>query len=362
MNINVYLNNGINRIIKIIFKIAYLNVKERLFIVKYAHSSKRAKKIRQNFLENGEHIPSFLIASIGDQCNLYCKGCYARANHSKMIGNVQPVLSCEKWETIFREAEGIGIGFILLAGGEPLIRQDVIKVASKIQNIIFPVFTNGTMINDDYINIFDKCRNLFPVFSIEGRENITDIRRGKGVYAKFLQNVESLKKREILFGTSITITRENINEVTSGDFINYLYSNNCKILFFIEYVECDKTSDGHGLDDETRNYLKNQISILRSRYNDILVVSFPGDEEEMDGCLAAGRGFFHINPYGGVEPCPFSPYSDTNLVNNTLREALNFRLFKSIQESSILNERHKGACVLFEKENVILSLIKNQDG
>jgi MoaA/NifB/PqqE/SkfB family radical SAM enzyme len=362
MNINVYLNNGINRIIKTSFRIAFPNIKECFFIAKYARRSRCAKKIRRNFLKNGEHIPPFLIASIGDQCNLHCKGCYARANYSKMTGNVLPVLSCEKWEMIFREAESIGIGFILLAGGEPLMRKDVVKMAGKMQNILFPIFTNGTMVNSDYINIFNECRNLFPVFSIEGRENITDIRRGKGVYENFLQNANSLKRRKILFGVSITVTQENINEVTSDDFINYLYGKGCKILFFVEYVECDKTSDGNSLDDETRNYLKNRLLILHGKYNDILLISFPGDEAEMDGCLAAGRGFFHINPYGGVEPCPFSPYSDTNLVNSTLREALNSRLFKSIQESSVLNGKHKGSCVLFEKEDIILSLIKNQSG
>lgn len=39
-----------------------------------------------------------------------------------------------------------------------------------------------------------------------------------------------------------------------------------------------------------------------------LFIAFPGDEDQYDGCLAAGRGFLHINPSGKVEPCPFAPF------------------------------------------------------
>ena len=48
-------------------------------------------------------------------------------------------------------------------------------------SILFPIFTNGTYMNQKYFDLFDQCRNLIPVMSIEGGMEATDSRRGKGV-------------------------------------------------------------------------------------------------------------------------------------------------------------------------------------
>ena len=98
------------------------------------------------------------------------------------------------------------VGFILLAGGEPLLRKDVIKTATDYKNILFPVFTNGTMIDDEYLDLFDKFRNIVPVISIEGDESNTDTRRGKGIYQTVMKAMEDFQRKGILYGASITIT------------------------------------------------------------------------------------------------------------------------------------------------------------
>ena len=356
-NIDVYLNNGIESLQKTVFKFTSLDARERLFIKNYIQSSRRARKIRRGFAKNGEHIPPFLIASITRRCNLHCTGCYAKANQAKAADTEAGELPAEKWAAVFEEARGLGVEFILLAGGEPCIRRDVIEAAGSIPNIIFPVFTNGTLFDNEYLTIFDEHRNLLPVFSVEGGEAATDLRRGGGVYNQFIRNIYMLKERNIMFGASITVTGKNITDVTHTDFINHLYQNGCNILFFVEYVECNQSEYMRPLDDSQREMLVKKLSYLQKIYTNILFISFPGDEKEMDGCLAAGRGFFHINPAGGVEPCPFSPYSDTSLTNTSLRDALRSPLFSRIQSSAVLNEKHTGACVLAEKEAVVAALV-----
>ncbi len=87
--------------------------------------------------------------------------------------------------------------------------------------------------------------------------------------------------------------------------------------------------------------------------------SFPGDEKEMGGCLAAGRGFFHINAYGGAEPCPFSPFSDVNLKEISLLEALKSPLFCRLQNSGLFAEEHAGGCLLFEHREEVETLLKS---
>ena len=85
----------------------------------------------------------------------------------------------------------------------------------------------------------------------------------------------------------------------------------------------------------------------------MVFVSFPGDEKSSGGCIAAGRGFFHINSHGGAEPCPFSPYSDVNVRDTSLKEAMHSKLFRRLTENDILADDHKGGCVLFEKRELV---------
>ncbi|MDO4541861.1 MAG: radical SAM protein, partial [Bacillota bacterium] len=107
------------------------------------------KKRRQQQASAGRHIPGFLILSITDACNLKCRGCYARANG--LCGdNSQNLLTAAQWRDIFIQGAEIGIGFMLLAGGEPLLRWDVIEAAAGIDKVVFPIFTNGTLIDDKY--------------------------------------------------------------------------------------------------------------------------------------------------------------------------------------------------------------------
>jgi MoaA/NifB/PqqE/SkfB family radical SAM enzyme len=352
-NLESYLSNGVENIVKGIIKATFANPKESIFMAKYALASKESAKLRKRAEDNGDHIPPFLIASITSKCNLHCAGCYARSNHACVDREEVNQLTSDEWLKIFKEAKDMGIGFILLAGGEPLIRKDIILEAGKIPEILFPVFTNGTLINDDYLPLFDKYRNLVPVLSIEGREETTDERRGEGVYKQLRSAMDLLKKNKILFGASVTVTTANINEVTSDEFLNKLATNGCKVVFFIEYVPVTKESKELAIGDTEREYLSNTLNQLRKQHENMVFISFPGDEKSSGGCLAAGRGFFHINSHGGAEPCPFSPYSDINVKDTSLREALKSKLFLRLKENNILMEDHIGGCILFEQKDVV---------
>lgn len=238
-NLEKYLTRGVENIVKGAVRASLKEPRESAFMARFALASKAASKKRAEAEIRGEHIPPFLIASITSSCNLHCAGCHARQNHTCTDGKATAQLTANEWKDIFTEAKELGIGFILLAGGEPLIRRDVLGAAGDIPEILFPVFTKGTLIDDEYIKLSDHSRNLVPVFNIEGEEEKTDGRRGTGVYQKLISAI------------------------------------------------------------------------------------FLGDEESSGGCLAAGRGFFHINSHGGAEPCLFSLYSDINVRDTSLRQALN---------------------------------------
>ncbi len=334
------------------------NPKAALFMARFARASHKAEKRRQEAETRGEHIPPFLIASITSRCNLRCAGCYAIENQGCGEKENDGVLTAAQWRSIFREAETLGISFILLAGGEPLLRKDVLTAAGEIPAILFPVFTNGLLFDDDLYTLFDRCRNLIPMISLEGQENFTDRRRGRGVYEKLLCVMDRLTKSGILFGVSVTVTTENAEEVTSAAFLRQLKAKGCKAVIYVEYVPFGGDQDQLAFAAEDRLRFGERLLTLRSSDQDMVLLAFPGDEEESGGCLAAGRGFFHINAKGGAEPCPFSPYSDYNVKDGTLLEAMSSGLFTHLQGSGMLLAEHTGGCTLFSRKDEVEAFLK----
>ena len=351
-----YMSRGIEGLVKDTLKVTFRNPKQSAFFLQFAISSKKATERRRTYEKNGEHIPSFLIASITNDCNLNCVGCYAMANNP---GCEIKELQADVWKRIFDEADELGISIIMLAGGEPMLRSDVLKEAAKKKGILFPVFTNGTILDGESLSFFSSYRNLVPIISIEGNESVTDLRRGKGVYSQAEKAISKFQDERLLYGISVTVTSENLDTVIDIAFVEELIKYECKVLIYVEYVPVDVPD--LALNDEDREKLGNSVNDLRKDFDDIIIVSFPGDEAESGGCLAAGRGFAHINAAGGVEPCPFSPYSDLNLKDVSLREALKSPLFTHLKEDGILTAEHTGGCVLFEQEDKIASLASNID-
>ena len=356
-NIQEYLADGVEIIVKDAIRASLKNPKESLFLLKFSKDAKKATAIREKYSKKGQNIPVFLIASITSQCNLHCRGCYARANSLCDDNNLNQ-LSDDDWDDIFNQAKEMGISFIVLAGGEPMIREDVIIKASNHSEILFPIFTNGTMLNNKYLNLFDKNRNLVPIISIEGNRETTDSRRGSGVYDQIINSMELMSKNNIIFGASLTFTKGNLYSLLSNEYIEKLKDFGCKVVFFIEYVPVNEETRNIAPGHEEREFLLSEINHLRQNYPEMLFLSFPGDEKTSGGCLAAGRGFFHINSHGGAEPCPASPYSDINVKDTSLIDALNSNLFTSLRDNGLLVDNHEGGCVLFNRKEDVEMLLK----
>lgn len=355
-----YLNSSIRNLMSNAYKSVLSNPKEANFVFKMQRVFGKAEKKRKSYLENENlHIPPFLISSIATDCNLTCKGCYARSNN--ICGTVEKEkkeeLTAEQWKQIFLDAANMGINFNLLAGGEPLLRKDILTAASEVKEMIFPIFTNGTMVSEPYVDFFSKNLNLIPILSLEGCKESTDDRRGQGVFNRVINSMELLKRKGLFFGTSITITTANLDMATSLSYVNLLKELGCKIVFFIEYVPTDAETKQLALDEKGITQMEVNLEKLRMTYDDLIFLSFPGDEKAMGGCLAAGRGFLHISPEGKAEACPFSPYSDRNVAQSGLKEALKSPFFAKLRDSGLVGGEHTGGCTLFEHEEQVKNML-----
>ena len=360
LDLATYMSGSISRIMAKAYKNVLSNPREAKFAFRmqqlFAKSEKRRKKVQE---KEGIDVPPFLISSISTTCNLHCKGCYARSNG---IANDQETerkatMTPQQWQQIFTEAADMGINFSLLAGGEPMMRKDILEKVAEVKDMIFPIFTNGTLIGPSYIKFLKEHLNMVPIISIEGTTMGTDERRGKGMFRRAMMSMEMLKKENLFFGTSITVTTENMDFVISDSFVNQLQDLGCKLIIYVEYVPTEKGTEHLAFDDEHVAEMESILEERRNAYADIIFLSFPGDEKALGGCLASGRGFFHIGPDGSAEPCPFSPFSDSNVATMGIRKALQSPLFRKIRAAKALGWEHTGGCTLFEHREEIENMI-----
>ena len=355
------MSGSIRNIMATAYKNVLKNPREAKFVYKmqrlFAESEKRRHKVLDN---EGIDVPPFLISSISTTCNLACKGCYARKNGiAADVGSEQKkMLSPDSWRKIFEEAARMGVCFSLIAGGEPLIHKNLLTEIATIKDMIFPVFTNGTLFGPTYLKFFDEHLNLIPIISLEGLEQETDERRGKGIYRKAVETMTMLSEKRLFFGVSITVTTENLTFVTSPSFIDTLCDFGCKIVFYVEYVPLEEGTEHLALDEQATALMEQTMGRLRTAYPTLIFLSFPGDEKALGGCLASGRGFFHIAPDGAAEPCPFSPFSDCNVAENGLLQALKSPLFNKLRDAHALGWEHTGGCTLYEHRDEVAALLR----
>lgn len=358
MDLNRFMNQGIAQLVKSAGRYYLNNPKGIAFLAKIAPEIKKSAKRRQRNEETGLHVPPLIIASIASRCNLHCAGCYSRATGA-CSEHTEEEMTAAQWEKILREASGLGVTFVLLAGGEPLMRKDVMEVAASFRNMVFPVFTNATMMDQEYFALFEQNRNFIPVFSIEGGKEMTDRRRGEGAYEAVHDVMRHFKKKKMLFGASVTVTKENMDSVVNDDYVQSLRNDGCGVLFFVEYVPIEAGTEHLMLDKFDIEHMQEKVERFKQGFDDMIFVSFPGDEEMMGGCLASGRGFFHINANGGAEPCPFSPYSKLNLKTDSIETVLRSGFFGELRKIAADAEHH-GGCTLFDHEREVAALLNGE--
>jgi len=337
-------------------KTALRNPAQALFFLRTVGWQRRARRIRQAHARQGVHVPPILLYSITSRCNLRCKGCY----HQSLRGAAGQELSGEEVKRVIDEATALGISFIVLAGGEPLVRPETLEVAAAHPDTLFLIFTNGLLIDDQVAGRLKHLRNVIPLISMEGYQADTDKRRGSGVSARIAETVARLRNNHIFWGTSVTVTTGNFGAVTGEAFVKGLRRLGAKMFLYVEYSPVVEGTEDWVITNRQREILAARLDGFRSEHA-ALFVGVPGDEKDFGGCLAAGRGFVHISADGNVEPCPFVPYSDANLRHTSLKAALQSRFLATVRHSSGRFEG-EGGCALWKERAWLESLLAGKEG
>jgi len=280
--------------------------------------------IRDEARRNGLPPLYTILISPTMRCNLKCAGCYAKSYQKK------DDLPFEIMDGIVKEGKEIGVAFFTILGGEPFLRDDLFSLFEKHSDVYFQVFTNSTLLNEEVVKKLAEMGNVTTQLSIEGFEERDDKRRGKGHFEKIMTAMDILSKHGVPFGYSVCVTRENVEEVMSDQFLELMLQRGAFVGWYFLYMPVcgDRTIDPMPL-PEQRKLMKERRDYIRAHYP-ILIIDFWNDAPYVGGCISA-KYYCHINNFGDVEPCIFAHFSQVNIKNCSLKEALNCELFKEIR-------------------------------
>lgn len=301
----------------------------------------------------GCNIPWAILMDPTSACNLKCTGCWAADYGNKLS------MSYEEMGDIIEQGKKLGIYFYLYSGGEPLVRKrDIIRLCEKHSDCMFTAFTNGTLIDEEFADEMLRVKNFVPAISIEGFEEATDSRRGKGTYQAVIRAMEILKRKKLVFGASLCYTRYNTEVIGSEEYIDFLIEQGVKFAWLFTYMPVGVDSPPDLLvTSEQREFMYRQIRAFRET-KPLFTMDFWNDGEYVSGCIAGGRRYLHINAQGDIEPCAFIHYSDSNIREKTLLEALQSPLFMQYHRNQPFNENPLRPCPLLDNPGRLTAMVE----
>ncbi len=288
----------------------------------------------------GIYPPAFIVLSPTQLCNLHCTGCYAAAGH-KTARKIPFEVSRRILQEIHDEW---GARFVTISGGEPLMYDDehkgILDLCQEFPDMYFLMYTNGTLITDEVAKQMAELGNITPAISVEGYEEETDTRRGKGIYRRILKAMDNLRKHGVPFGVSITATRLNANLLMSEEFYDYYFDElGASYMWIFQYMPI-----GRGMNVDLMPTPEQRIAMFRMwqkclKEKEYFVADFWNSGIVSDGCIAYGRpgGYIYIDWNGNIMPCVFVPYYVDNIFEiykrgGTISDALFSEFFKRGRE------------------------------
>lgn len=303
--------------------------------------------------EHNCNIPWAILLDPTSACNLKCTGCWAAEYGNQLNLNLETI------DSIIRQGKELGVYMYIYTGGEPLVRKkDLIKICEMHPDCEFLSFTNGTLIDEEFCQEMLRVKNFVPAISLEGFEDANDSRRGQGVYQKVRHAMELLKANKLPFGISTCYTSRNYADISSEEFFDMVIESGALFAWFFHYMPVGNSAATELLPTpEQREEFYHRIRAYRNTKS-IFTMDFQNDAQYVGGCIAGGRYYLHINAKGAVEPCVFVHYSNVNIHDCSLLDALKSPLFQAYHDNQPFNENMLRPCPMLENPECIRKMVK----
>ena len=171
-------------------------------------------KLPSHLLQFSKDKKPVVVWNMTRRCNLKCVHCYAQA----VDPNGQDEISTAKAKEIIDDLAAFGAPVMLFSGGEPLVRQDLVELASYAtsKGMRAVISTNGTLITKEKARELKDVGLSYVGISLDGTEETHDKFRGvPGSYKKAIEGVENCKAEGLKVGLRFTINKRNWTEVPS---------------------------------------------------------------------------------------------------------------------------------------------------
>ncbi|MDY6826919.1 MAG: radical SAM protein [Bacillota bacterium] len=345
-------NPAIQQYIRRIFNEIDENVRNHLLVNFFLNASLIGVPIQKRKSDEfGFNIPFTILIDPTSNCNLSCKGCWAGAYKK------HDSLSLNEMNRLVSEAKELGIYFIVLSGGEPFMWPHLEELCRNHPDVAFMVYTNGTLIDENAAGWMRSAGNISPAISIEGWRETTDDRRGTGVFDKIIRGMGNLKAKGVPFGFSVTATRDNCEEISSEEFIDFLIEKGAFYGWTFHYIPIGRNPDfSMRITPGQRAEMVYRIREIR-KTKPIQVVDFWNDGHLTGGCIAGGRRYFHITANGNVEPCAFVHFAVDTIYGKSLQDILANPLFAAYQSRQPFSNNLLRPCPLIDVPDQLREIV-----
>lgn len=308
------------------------------------------EELRQKYNCN---IPWTILLDPTSACNLHCTGCWAAEYGNKLN------LSYDEIDDIIKQGKEMGVYFYIYTGGEPLVRKDdLIRLCEKHDDCVFMAFTNGTLIDEAFADEMLRVKNFVPSISLEGSKEATDSRRGDGIYDKAVKAMKLLREKKLLYGISCCYTSENYDSITSEAYWDMMIEMGAYFVWYFHYMPVGNDASVELMPNpEQRELVYRRIREQRAR-KPLFAMDFQNDAEFVGGCIAGGKNYLHINANGDLDPCVFIHYSDSNIREKTILEALRSPLFMAYHDGHPFNDNMLRPCPMLENPELLREMVK----
>ncbi len=187
-------------------------------IVKNATDSKRAFDQMLTYTSRNNRYLLRVLLELSPICNFTCPFCYVRKSPKEMLEEGKHVLRFSYWKGIIDQLFEKGVMYIGFTGGECMLHPDFIDIYKYAAQKGFFIYliSNGSCLADSILDTFIK----YPPTGISitvygGTEQTYQKICGSGKYYNIVKsNLQRLSDANIPFSVQMTVSRDNVNDVT----------------------------------------------------------------------------------------------------------------------------------------------------
>ncbi len=306
-------------------------------------------------LRQGHVFPPFLYISVINSCNLRCQGCWVDVAHK------QQTIDLDAMNRLIGEARQMGNSFFGIVGGEPFMHPRLLDIFAAHPDCYFQVFTNGHFITDEKARELRRLGNVTPLISIEGTEIVSDERRGReGVYSKSMQGIQNCLNNKVLTGVCTSVCKTNIDDLVTEKWVDRLIEMGVFYTWFHIYRPMGPDASPELCLDRDEQRRVRQFVVDMRATKPIIFIDAYYDDQGQALCPAATGISHHINPWGGIEPCPIVQFVTDSIhdESKTLDEKFNSPFLQGFRE--LARDTTRG-CIVLERPDLLKQLVESHE-